>query len=106
MIQQALNLPPASHNSDPYTSYIAEENHKKKGTTERECEAILNLIKSHPLHTPGELSKLTICGYSIEKSYMVVQKRVSILESNEKIKRSGRRKCEAMGTVQTVWDVV
>lgn len=51
-----MYLPPASRNSDPISSYTAEDNVNQSGARLTQAELVLSIVRAHPGRTSKELA--------------------------------------------------
>ena len=97
---------PMSRSSDPVTSDIAEANHIKSGKRKRNCDLILEAIKSHPDCTSAELGELTGLD-RVEAARRCSDLRNWGLIKNPKYEYAvSKRKCRVTNSLCIVWRIV
>ena len=99
MNQINLSFPPASRNSDPLSSYMAEEQIEGSGKRKTQAMLVYEAVKEHPMHTAGELEFITRIPHS------VLCRRLPDLRSNSYVKVACMRTCNVKNSLAQVWEV-
>jgi hypothetical protein len=96
--QLILDFSPATRNTHPETSRIAEEFITKSGSRKSHCQIILTALRQHNGSTSAELAQYTTL---LNKEQ--VHKRMHDLTENEHIKRGDKRICNVKGSLCCTW---
>lgn len=99
MNQTAFNFPPASRNTDPVTSHLAEQNLKEARYTQ--AGHVLGLVMVHPGLTAYELANKS----NGRLDRYQTQRRLSDLENDNHIEKGPKRICTVSGRLAVTWRV-
>lgn len=91
-----------SRRSDPRPSHAAAQHMVDSGKLEGECKLVYEALKRFPLHTARELSR------DAKLDYIMISKRLSVLESKGYATRRGERVCtvSTTGLKATQWEAI
>lgn len=95
-------LPPASGNTDPVTSYRAEERITKSGKRQTQADLVHDFLTRFPRHTSAELAHRIKPG-CIKTRFMVARRLPDLLHL-ERAAQVGRRLCQQTGEECVVWE--
>ena len=88
---------PASRNSDPITSHLAEEEINTTGTRASQQESVLKMVQLYPCSTSMELARTS----GIDR--YIIARRLPELASVELIVRGAPRKCVVSKRKAVTW---
>lgn len=93
---------PIARNTDPASSHAGAAKMINSGRLEGQCAQVLEALKRFPMHTAKELSR------DSGLDYIMIQKRLSVLEGKGLARRRGERKCTVSktGIEATQWEAV
>ena len=105
-VKQQDIFQPATRNTDPITSHIAEATFTALGKRAHRCRQVLQLIVDSPGATTGELSRYMHTNHPelpISCAVESPHKRVTDLEEKGLVRRGGIRKCRDSGNLRITW---
>lgn len=92
MYKMLMRQEPLSRNSDPMSSHRGADRITKSGKLEGQCKLVYEALKRFPLHTARELS------HESGLDYIIIQKRLTVLERRGLAVRRGERRCKVSTT--------
>lgn len=90
-------MPPASRNTDPMSSHIAERQTTKSGVRVSNLMKVFNFVKAKPGHTAGEIAK----ALGMERGE--VSKRLADARNLKMLVNGKERKCQVKGSQMMTW---
>lgn len=93
-------FPPASANTDPPTSRIAERQINTSGDRKAQCERVLSMVKQSPGSTSLELATK----YGVDRH--MAGRRLPDLRAMGRVKNGPARSCEVNGNKAVTWEIV
>jgi len=99
MNQINLSFPPASRNTDPLSSFEAEEQVERSGKRKTQAIRVFEAVKEYPEQTAGELEFLTGIPHN------VLCRRLPDLRVNSYVRVACMRTCRVKNCLSQVWEV-
>jgi hypothetical protein len=104
MTQPDMFYPPASRNTDPVTSHIAEQNHTRLGARDSVINQVRVMLRKRPFSTSSEIAEYIKPGDY--KYYTLVGKRLSDLKNKGEAVQCKERACRVAGTQHVTWQML
>ncbi len=89
---------PASRNSDPASSHLAETEITTSGRRKNQCDQILKMVRTHDGETARELAS-----HDHDLDRYAYSRRLPDLESHGLVTRGEMRKCRVGGRLSVTW---